>query len=231
MYSSAWPSRWGLDRVEAVDEIKYLDIETNDKIIGQDFDTLENDPMKCLNGIAVGDEEDERGTHVIVMKSISIRGFVAEPRADGPTPIPHNLVRLSLVLDTQTNGAQMTGLEPYVDAVTDAQNVNQWRYLEENSRFKVLTNTLLHIKPQNMVVPGDIAAIPPVLDTFHCPHTYTPFEIHHDFGGEGKRVLYSGTGNHIGDIVDNSIHLIGVALQPSEATISYTSRLRWINHW
>ena len=63
-----------------------------------------------ISVVAQGDGESERDGRVYYINSVHINGYVAKTQSEVATdPVPDALVRLVLVWDTQTNGAQLNG--------------------------------------------------------------------------------------------------------------------------
>lgn len=85
--------------------------------------------VTLLNGIAQGDDFNNRTGRKITMKSIYIRGFVA-PADDSSGP---NLARLIVFYDSQSNGTTPT-ITQVLTASSSVSHLN----LDNRDRFKIL---------------------------------------------------------------------------------------------
>lgn len=104
--------------------------------------------LTLLNGIAQGDEYNQRNGRKIQMSSIEWRGFVSNPRAT-----PHE-VRLMLVYDKATNGAVFADTD-----LLDAGNLYNCFYNKDNQgRFKILADKrmILQIASDSQAKPFSI---------------------------------------------------------------------------
>ena len=173
-----------------------------------------------LNPVAQGDGESERDGRNYNMLSIHIKGYVHVDASEASVAtFPDTLFRIALVLDTQTNGAQ---LDP-TNVFTGTNAIVAFRNLQYIKRFKVLKDIML-CKDATQTNEGGT-------NSFAHGIWRIPFEIHHEFKTP-VQVNTTGTAATVSVVTDNSLHLIGTALQDGVITantkIYYNSRLRFV---
>lgn len=160
----------------------------------------------CLNNTAYQTGPTGRDGERVKLVSTFVRGdvvFTASTNLDG-------YVRILLVQDNQTNGAQLNSEDVLVDgAGTDVQSLRELSYVK---RFRVLKEIIIKCD-------GRSAATA----------TYTvPFTMFHKFGKAGVDVNFTNNQNNITAIQDVSIHVIAIASDASMATLRYQSRSRFM---
>ena len=183
----------------------------------------EQDPATtlCLNLVRVGDADNNRTGRRIYMKYLYVQGSVIIPDIDGTATAPGDLpeVFLALVMDTQTNGAQLNSEDVFTNpAASVTTAVIPMRNLNYSSRFKVLCTK--HISFGDMSL-GAISAENYAnfgrTKLFRCYVALSDIPV----------TFASDTGG-IADVIDNSLHVIAFCSSTSLApVISYNSRLRY----
>lgn len=173
----------------------------------------------CLNAIAQGSGNSQRGGLRASIKSIEMHGVVKFPFASN-----QGEVRIWLVLDKQTNGAQLTGSDVFVDEANNDYTSSQFLNLENKHRFTVLATKLVTYVNQNHYYDG-VSAVA-------APTVHKPFVIKKTFAGKGLQTRFLGTGATIADISDNSIHVLCAGTVTASGTaksadIRYLSRCRF----
>lgn len=184
----------------------------------------ERDPVTdlCLNPIAQGDGEEQRDGRKCVMKSVFVQGVLHQPTQQGETaPSSATAIFIALVLDTQTNGVQMSSENVYVNPMGTAFGVaTPLRNLQFTSRFKVLDTFMTSWDTPNMVAHDSATAF--------------------DIGGRDKifklsktldiPVSFTGATGNISTIQDNSLHLVAISTVTGPGIgISYNSRVRFVS--
>lgn len=211
-------------------EKKYVD-GTHEFTVGRVFSTAMADPTtnSQLTGISALDSvntENRRDGLKARITDVFIRGELrwdsivpgtAGSTADSELP----WVRLMVVQDMQTNGAQMAASDVLQSV---AQNLDPlaFRNLENTTRFKVLKDVFLH--PRNQ--PGFSSKSGKV---------WIPFSM--SFSGLNMDVKYKDTSATISDVVDNSLHFIalktysdsGAADVTTAVTCRYLVRTRFLS--
>ncbi len=175
----------------------------------------------CLNTVAQGDQETHRDGRKMSMKSITVSGNVeARALANQTVMTSTPIVRIYLVMDTQTNGALLNSEDVFVNpSGSTITGTSLFRNLQYISRFKVLKQVYMEFPPQMVSYDG------------------TNIEIggaHKHFGMHVKLadipVNFTGTTSSIANIVDNSLHVIACAVDGTQLEIrmSYNARLRFV---
>ncbi len=196
-------------------ERKFFDTMVDSVATGALWTTLEPATTN-LSAIGIGDGESNRDGRKYNILSIHVKGFLELSAVEAEAnPTRDILVRICLVLDTQTNGAQLTATD--VMEAQLANNVNSFRNLQFTSRFRVLKDKTIRIP-----VTGLNEGAP---NAFARGAKLIPFKMNSVFSG-GIPVLMSGTTADIANVTTNSLHFIAVSTSAT-ALVSYTSRVRF----
>lgn len=198
-------------------ENKYVDYEYSANI-SENIAGSEADPATALSlsSIAQGDSQVQRDGRKATIRSVHVRGAVNLQADDTVTFQPRN-VRLLLLVDKQTNGAQFNAEDVLETPVSSANDPFIFRNLEYAKRFHVLKDIMIDLKPD-------------AISTTSYGSTTESFEMHHFFKN-GLPVTFTNTSATVSDIMDNSIHMIAVASTASggnAATLVYSSRVRFV---
>lgn len=114
-------------------------------------------------------------------------------------------VRIWLVLDTQTNGAQMTGADFMLGTAVKDPTLN-FRKVENMQRFKVLGVTTVNPPSPKPFFVDDIGNTIPKYVTADSP------TIGFSLNYNGKPIVITGksggSGDTIANVIDNSIHIL-----------------------
>lgn len=223
-------------------ELKFLDEKVDWGDAGTlrylDAATAEIDPPTpdCLNALSEGSGVSQRIGRKVTNKMITIRGAVVWPAISFDAAVDFvanpNAV-IFLVLDTQTNGAQLNSEDVFTafTAFADHQVMtNVFRDQERVARFRVLAKVTLCCPNRNMG--QDVAGGKNVYE-----RVYVPFEINKKLNFE---TTYNATATPatVSQIVDNSLHMIGYCdgigipgtapVLSSQPRLVYASRLRYV---
>ncbi len=172
----------------------------------------------CLNAVAQGDGESNRDGRRYKMKSIHVKGFLQQPGTS--TKGGTAMVRMAVVLDTQTNGAEMNAEDCYLATATASQSVSAFRNLQFSGRFKVLYD--------KTIVMNRTAALGNGTANDSC-EIERPFNINIDIPTKYSVVDTTGTTANVSTITDNSLHLLSWCNDTTDApNIRYESRLRFV---
>lgn len=183
----------------------------------------------CLNSPAQGDGQSNRDGKQIRCTSVYVSGQVIRTVASGTsTPGAGANVFIALVLDTQTNGAQLNSEDVYVNPAGNSITCAiPLRNLEYTSRFKVLKTQVLE---------------------FSAPNGYTDAPDvsgagggDYDIGGTSSQfswyckldlpVNFTDTTASVANIMDNSLHIVACSEVSSGSTnflLSYNARVRFV---
>ena len=161
---------------------------------------------------AQGDSEQNRDGKKIVIKAVHIKGVVNRVKTLAG-PIEANRVFVALVLDTQTNGAQMNSEDCFKNTnATALTATHPVRNLLFANRFKVLRSWEFDM--QYRAWDADIAGA-----------ETRPFEF---FENMNLPVNFNaGTTASVANVIDNSLHIIAFATLTGN-TISYNARIRFM---
>lgn len=206
------------------EELKFMDswvlntafAASNDASAGE-FDPVLGD---CLNSIDEGSGQSQRDGRKALLKSVAIEGHIeSDGLSDQDDMQKQAYFYIALVLDTQTNGAQLSSEEVFKNVAGLAdQAASPMRSLERFSRFKVLK--WLRIKAPIATAFNDAAA------TGSIAGYQIPFSMYVKLN---LPVTYVGTTGGIADISDNSIHVIGwTSIVTMAPKMTYAARVRFI---
>lgn len=155
----------------------------------------------------------QRDGNQIIIKSIMIRGHFQRAsngdNADCGNPAVNTLI---VVLDTQTNGAQLAAEHVMVDA---GQEAHQFRNLLYRKRFRVLARITRSIM--------DVVAFTDGANTGSCAGNIKTFEIYRRVN---IPVNFVSSTPAVADIADNSIHVICAGA--ASDLLTYQSRVRYV---
>lgn len=181
---------------------------------------LDPTTVNCLNAITQGDGECQRDGRVVHITSIYIDGILEHNKNDDlTTPIsPLNAI-VALVLDTQTNKAQVQSEDVWVNpGSTSTNSVLPLRNLANSTRIRVLWRKKFSISAPEMTVGSAIG------QTDSSSRTRR-FQLYKSFKKPIK-VNYTGTTGTVAAILDNSFHFIGLSTN-SNLLITYNCRIRF----
>lgn len=191
----------------------------------------EDDPLTtlCLSAPAQGDAENERDGKKIVITSIQLKGHIQTAPEDGQdieTASALQSYMVALVLDTQTNGAQLNSEDVFTNPGASAStNTNALVNLQYSSRFKILKIWHLKRDPAGVAIGGSNAQ-----KTYNV-YRYRDGQCHgFSFYKRCKiPVTFSNTTGVVGSVVDNSLHVMSFANGLTDTpSISYNARIRFV---
>lgn len=230
-YVTATPGSLGrstrLTRMRVPHEVKYLDTNFAGIIQGEGATTfagMEVDPATVLaiSAPAQGNGPSDRDGHVIVITGMHLAGVIR--RVSGvPTTQPQpSLVRLWVVLDTQTNGAQLNSEDVFVNTNNnDFTIATPLKNMAFGRRFKVLA-TRTFVMPAH-VYQADAGPL------YHCNGSLTPVNIM--LKKLRIPVRFNASTAGVANVVDNSIHVIAVhsdAGVTASFGLQYNCRVRFV---
>lgn len=203
-------------------EHKFYDTSLNGSAIANPSDCTggELDPSSTsmISTPAVGDGENNRDGRKIVIESVHIRGHLARTASQSTSLFTPTRVVLFLVLDTQTNAAQMNSEDCFKALYATADgSVDCHRNLLFGNRFRILKKLLF--TPTNLPYGwnGTTVNINGLMKSFEW-HVRFPRGLHINFN--------AGTTASIANVIDNSLHLIGYAGSAAWG-VSYGARIRF----
>jgi hypothetical protein len=190
----------------------------------------------CLNSPSQGDGPSQRDGRQIVMDSLYITGQVivnSDPAITAPLVNP--MVTIFIILDTQTNGAQLNPADVFTNpSGTAVLCGNPLRNLASVQRFKILrtirltASDFLGLQLTNPVVTTDPTPV------FAQAGAAARFDEYINLKGMKVNFIPTGTESTISTIQDNSIHIMAYRGDSAETDadaapveISYNARLRF----
>lgn len=170
--------------------------------------------------VAQGDDQTQRDGARIIVKEIMVRGQITFTGAsDQADVLAGTTIALWLVLDTQTNGAQCSSEQVFVNA-SGSVNLTPWAYKNTlySSRFRILKKWLW--------TRGPITAATDGANTCSLNAASIPFQF---WKRVNIPVTYTVSTGLLAAIQDNSLHLMGVVTNTNlTPTVSWNSRIRFI---
>jgi len=172
----------------------------------------------CLSCPAQGDTEQSRDGKRIVIDSLIIKGFVDNAGTASTAVEVASKIFVAIVLDTQTNVAQMTGEGCFKNlGAVDSLNANPTKNLLSGNRFRILKSQVFDLTPNGAFAAGANYASNQVRRDFDW---YIPFK-----GGLPVN-LNAGTTSDVANVIDNSLHVVAFATLAGCA-IAYNARIRF----
>ncbi len=200
-------------------ELKFKDSEIEFTAVSAAFSGGEMDPAtaNCLNGINTGDDPSQRDGRKYVIKGVNVVGRMHRPALLAQTLSQQALGPwVALVLDTQTNKAQLNSEEVYTGETVN----NPLRNLLFSSRYKVLGYKHFDFDG----APGDWNGT-----TQGVAAQGQSFRF--DLKNLEIPVTCVDNGATVASIMDNSLHIIaGVETQTATnfAQLEYNARVRFV---
>lgn len=169
---------------------------------------------------ATGDGPQNRDGKRIVLKNVQLKGIIHRPAAeDAVNPPVHDKVFVALVLDTQSNAAQMNSEDCYQNTAASAiLNACPVRNLVGGNRFRILKSEVFNMDALTCGVEGN--------DLHSSAAVSKDFEWFIPFKDPLIINFNTGTTSSIANVVDNSLHVIAYSVA-ALSTISYNARVRF----
>lgn len=209
-------------------EKKFRDTYLTDKALVATLAGSECDPatFNCLNAIAEGSAETERDGRKAVIRSCHLRGEIERLSDAGTTngPAAQMACWVALVLDTQTNGAQLNAEDVFTVPASGQPHL-PLQNLQYSSRFKVLKMKRMTFDAPNMVSNGEDQA------GTHAVFTGGQVKSFDWYIPMNMGVTFKNSTPACADIIDNSLHVIAVAsgvTAPNALRLSYSARVRFV---
>jgi hypothetical protein len=170
-----------------------------------------------INGLTQGDTETERVGRVTYLKSIHIKGRVvfAASFTGAIAPISHK-VRLLLVIDKQSNGANISAASVLADRSGTGFDVEAHYNPENVSRFQILRDFTLDEGANGGFYNGSQLGKTATTRSFSIDHTFS----------KPLKIVHAGNVNTYAGIATNQVHLIALADNVS-SQLTYVSRVRF----
>lgn len=171
---------------------------------------------------AVGDSEQNRDGKRIVIKSVYIKGLITVPAFEAQVaPSAGSRAFVALVLDTQSNAAQMNSEDCFKNTGAVAYlGTSIMRNLLFGTRFRVLKEKTFSLDPQTQATSA--------LNDFSWNGLTRNWEWFVDLKDLPVN-FNAGTTASIANVIDNSLHIIAFATSNAGTpTIAYNARIRFV---
>lgn len=183
----------------------------------------EHDPSatSMISTPTQGDGEMQRDGKRITITSCQVKGWVERSALLNQGAMPNaERIMVALVVDTQTNGAQLDSEAVFKNLSGDADLAcSPMRNLLFGPRFRVLRTEMITFNNHNGAYDGTDIEVAGNGQAFEW---FVPFK------GEGFKVNFNaGTGATVANVIDNSLHIIAYA-SVTGVTLSYNARVRFI---
>jgi len=210
-------------------EVKFLDAPKTATALTAPTDatTGMHDPSSivtgCLSAPAQGDGPTNRDGARIAIKSIYVNGMLTVAAQADQTGADHaGVVFIALVLDKQTNAAQMTSELCFTNQNAAAASAScPQRNMSYTKRFDVLKTKTIRLPMPTIAFDGT---------NIEQSGYHLPWKLKKRFP-EGLKVQFaaSSTTADVANVIDNSLHIIAYTTNTSLApNILYNSRMRFV---
>lgn len=195
-------------------------LTANTDLTGAEFDPS---TTSMISTPAVGDSEQNREGKRINILSVEVDGNVQSGGGELGANVANGIkVYVALVLDKQSNGAQMNSEDCFKSLGNHASlNVCPQRNLLFATRFQVLKKQVFDITPNTL---SHFA-----VDSFSWNGVEKTWRWFLRFP-KGLQVNFNaGTTASIANVIDNSLHIIAFATSTAaSASIAYNARIRFV---
>lgn len=211
---------------QIVSERKYLDYRasalavaaTNSAFTSAMADPNMPSPPGCLFAPSQGNDISNREGRNVYVHTIRITGVIDVPgqSLQNSTDIPQT-VRLILVMDKQTNGAQMTS-DALIQSTGDVPGTFQFQNTANFGRFQILKDKVYTCQPFPIAANGAGSLYQSGMSRY--------FKLKYTFKTPIKVNFNATNGGTVADIVDNSFHLLaGKYNNDSSTFLNYQVRV------
>lgn len=175
----------------------------------------------CTGALSVpaqGDTEQSRDGKRIVIDSLILKGCVSNPGTASSAVEVASKVFVAVILDTQTNGAQLNSEDVFKNLSAAAlTNADPMKNLLFGKRFRILKSQTYDLTPQGAFAASANYASNDVRRDFDW---YIPFK-----GGLPVN-LNAGTTADVANVIDNSLHVVAFSTAAG-CNMGYNARIRF----
>jgi len=173
----------------------------------------------CLSCPAQGDTEQSRDGKRIVIDSLILKGCIQNVANDAlADPSASVKIFVAVILDTQTNGAQLNSEDVFKNLGNTADLVVcPTKNLLFGSRFRILKSHVFDVTATGLV---------PTTATYGFNGVRRDFDWYIPFKGGLPVNLNAGTTADVANVIDNSLHVVAFATVAT-STITYNARIRF----
>jgi len=171
----------------------------------------------CLSCPAQGDTEQSRDGKRIVIDSLILKGNVNVVEDASEAVTASRKVFVAVILDTQSNGAQLNSEDVFKNFSGDVTLVaDPTKNLLFGSRFRILKSQVYDLTPSGVGPAGALA--------FNSHRR--DFDWYIPFKGGLPVNLNAGTTADVANVIDNSLHVVAFATTAG-CLIGYNARIRF----
>lgn len=183
---------------EGKGEKKYIDHLVSNEPVPVSLASSIEDPIviDCISAVPIGDAGNQRNGRQIFITDVFVRGYIELPSSILSIPQKGGLVKIVLLLDKQSNGAQPAGNAVFI-LPSNRLEIFGYRNLDNQERFEVLDSTIVQVVPAAAVVTGGDSAWARVVYNFSLQKKGVNITVNH-----------SGDPGTLAEVVDNSIHMM-----------------------
>ncbi len=199
-------------------ELKFIDSERNTTLTQNAVAGAEMDPTSSLSISAVpqGTGESERIGRVTWVKQVLVQGHINVPNSTSYTETGGYL-HIWLVIDKQTNGAQLNSEDVLAAPAQAALSVDAFQNLQYSDRFKVVKKKKVVVPPLPITHTGSANVVGSNDIGFQF---YYKCHVKQEF---------TGTGGTVSDMSTNSFHVIAIGAGTlPECTLRMRYRVRYL---
>ncbi len=173
----------------------------------------------CLNSVIQGDGESNRDGRKATFQSCFVKGLcTVAAQANNTAGLGGTKIYIALVLDTQTNGAQLNSEDVFKnDSGSGSMAASPMRNMQFTQRFRILDTAEFIMQDPNISYDGTNIEMNGVMQEWQLSSNLT------------FSTTYSGTTETVANITDNSVHIVAycnaLGLVPQ---ISYNARVRFV---
>ncbi len=172
-----------------------------------------------MNSITQGDGESQRDGRRCTIQSAFVKGLIHSPPQPNLTAGQNaSKVYVCLVLDTQTNGAQLNSEDVFKnDSVNAFLAASPMRNMQFTQRFRILDTFEGSLMNPNQAWDGT---------NLEQQGLNLPFQLSSNLQFSSQ---YSGTTETVANITDNSLHIIAFCNSTTLGLLlSYNARVRFV---
>lgn len=206
-------------------ESKYFDTEEN--IAVANFATtwagteIDNTTLSCLFAPSEGSDIDNRIGRKVQVYKLALRGqYNSTPSTNQADSLAPNFCRIIIYMDTQTNGTQSQGEDLMAGSASNA--ITSFQNLANLGRFRVLRDFNVKLREVNTMTDGT--------NTSSQAIGTSPWKATIKFKKPVIVKFNATNGGTIGDIVDNSFHIIAMEQGGYTGNIQYNCRTYYKDH-
>jgi len=171
----------------------------------------------CLSCPAQNDTEQGRDGKHIVIDSLILKGFVVDSESASEAARGASKVFLAVILDTQTNGAQLNSEDVFKNLAGGADSaVDPMKNLLFGKRFRILKSQVFDLTPPGIAAAGNLAT----------NGVRREFDWYIPFKGGLPVNMNAGTTADVANVIDNSIHVVAFTTFAS-TYLAYNARIRF----